>query len=402
MLRRLRHLVLACGALLALSAASSAQGVSDDAILIGAYGPITGPAAFIGLGGRDGMNLAVKEINEAGGVNGRKLKVVFEDDAFSPARALAAVKKLIDQDNVFMVFSVAGSNSTVGTIDFVKERQRVMYVSIASAPQVTHPFNKYLFRGGTNEAARYGEVYSEFVSQFLQAKKLAVLSGRDEYAKNEADAVGRLLKTWWSITPEVRQEFNIGDKDFTPQLLEIKKAEPEVLMVHGNPAEGAIILRQARELGITSAIFVSPTMIDRSFPATAKLAAEGATSMLNVPYFFDSKEPAMVTWITAWQKEYPNMPAGRPNNFDLLGYTDMYCVAEGLKRAGKDIDTNKFITALESLDHYRVSEIATPRTFTAKHHIGNFLLQPVVVLNGHWLPLRWAPQHESDILREFQ
>ena len=96
------------------------------------------------------------------------------------------------------------------------------------------------------------------------------------------------------------------------------------------------------------------------------------------------------------------MPAGRPNNFDLLGYTDMYCVAEGLKRAGKDIDTNKFITALESLDRYRVSDIATPRTFTAKHHIGNFLLQPVVVLNGHWVPLHWAPQHESDILKDFQ
>ncbi len=402
MLRRLHQLVLACGALLLLTVASSAQGLSDDAILIGAYGPITGPAAFIGLGGRDGMNLAVKEINEAGGVNGRKLKVVFEDDAFSPARALAAVKKLIDQDKVFMVFSVAGSNSTVGTIDFVKERQRVMYVAIASAPQVTRPFNKYLFRGGTNEAARYGEVYSEFVSQFLQAKKLAVLSGRDEYAKNEADAVGGLLKSWWSITPEVRQEFNVGDKDFTPQLLEIKKTEPEVLMVHGNPAEGAIILRQARELGIVSAIFVSPTMIDRSFPATVKLAAEGVTSMLNVPYFFDSKEPAMVKWNTAWQKEYPNMPAGRPNNFDLLGYTEMYCVAEGLKRAGKDLDTDKFIKALESLDNYRVSEIATPRTFTPKHHIGNFLLQPVTVLNGHWVPLRWAPQHESDILKEFQ
>lgn len=402
MLRRLHQLVLACGILLLLSAAASAQGISDDSILIGAYGPITGPAAFIGLGGRDGMNLAVKEINEAGGVNGRKLKIVFEDDAFSPARALAAVKKLIDQDKVFMVFSVAGSNSTVGTIEFVKERQRVMYVAIASAPQVTHPFNKYLFRGGTNEAARYGEVYSEFVSQFLQAKKIAVLSGRDEYAKNEADAVGRLLKSWWSITPEVRQEFNVGDKDFTPQLLEIKKAEPEVLMVHGNPAEGAIILRQARELGIVSAIFVSPTMIDRSFPATTKLAAEGATSMLNVPYFFDSKEPAMVKWNTVWQKEYQNMPAGRPNNFDLLGYTEMYCVAQGLKRAGKDLDTDKFIKALESLDNYRVSEIATPRTFTAKHHIGNFLLQPVVVLNGHWVPLRWVPQHESDILKEFQ
>ena len=124
--------------------------------------------------------------------------------------------------------------------------------------------------------------------------------------------------------------------------------------------------------------------------------------MLNVPYFFDSPEPAMTKWNAAWQAEYPNMPAGRPNNFDMLAYGDMYCVAEGLKRAGKDLDTDKFIKGLESLDHYRVSDVATPRTFTAKYHIGNFLLQPVVVLNGHWVPLRWAPLHESDILKEFQ
>ena len=405
MFRHLARVILACAALAALfaaSAANAAQGVTDDTILIGAYGPITGAAAFIGLGGRDGMNLAVKEINETGGINGRKLKVLFEDDAFSPARALAAVKKLVDEDKVFMIFSVAGSNSTVGTIDFVKERQIVMYVSIASAPQVTHPFNKYLFRGGTNEAARYGEVYSEFVTQFLQAGKIAILSGRDEYAKNEADALTRLLKAWWNTTPLTRQEFNIGDKDFTPQLLEIKKAEPEVLAISANPAEGTIIVRQARELGLTAALFGGGTMLDRGFPVNAKFAAEGFTAMLNVPHYFGSTEPDMVKWEAAWRAAYPNMPAGRPNNFDLLGYTDMYAVAEGLKRAGKELDTDKFIAALETLKDYRVSSIASPRTFTAKYHIGNFLLQPMVVLNGHWLPLRWTPQHPSDILKEYE
>src|SRR5208282_559405 len=105
MFRYLAKVILACAALATLfaaSAAEAAQGVTDGTILIGAYGPITGAAAFIGLGGRDGMNLAVKEINEAGGINGRKLEVLFEDDAFSPARALAAVKKLVDEDKVFM------------------------------------------------------------------------------------------------------------------------------------------------------------------------------------------------------------------------------------------------------------------------------------------------------------
>src|SRR5579871_3266899 len=119
------------------SAASAEPGVTADTITLGAFGPITGPAAYIGLGGRDGANLAIKEINAAGGINGRKLALVFEDDGHSPTKALAAVKKLIDQDHVFMIFCVAGSNGTLGTIDFVRENGREMFVSFASAPGVT-------------------------------------------------------------------------------------------------------------------------------------------------------------------------------------------------------------------------------------------------------------------------
>src|ERR1700745_2519494 len=91
------------GGALALAAGTAlAQdvGLTKDQILIGGYGPITGSAAYIGLGARDGTELAIKEINEAGGIHGRRLKLLFEDDGFSPARALAAVKKLTEQDRV--------------------------------------------------------------------------------------------------------------------------------------------------------------------------------------------------------------------------------------------------------------------------------------------------------------
>src|SRR5690349_7755174 len=81
--------------------AQQPQGVTADTITIGAHGPITGPAAYIGLAGRDGMLLAIKEINAAGGVNGRKITAVFEDDGHTPTKALAAVKKLVEQDKVF-------------------------------------------------------------------------------------------------------------------------------------------------------------------------------------------------------------------------------------------------------------------------------------------------------------
>ncbi len=380
-----------------MPAAMAEPGVTRDTIMIGAFGPITGPAAFIGLGGRDGMNMAVREINDAGGVNGRKLKVVFEDDGFSPARALGAVKKLIDEDDVFMLFSVAGSNSTVGTIDYVKRRQRVMYVSLASAPEVTNPFSRYLFRGASNEVQRYGEVDSEFLARFLQARRIAILGGHDEYAKNEAEAIDAKLRGWWHITPVDREQFNVGDKDFTPQLLAVKKADPDVVVLCANPTEGSIILRQMRDLGMTQQVFGGSAMVQESVPLNARSAAEGLTATYNLPFMMGSTDPAMKTWEAAWHKDYPNAPPGRPNHYDLMAYTDVYAVAEALKRAGSDLTTDTFIAALETLHGWRVGPIATPRTFTASNHTGNLALQPMVVLNGHWLPVNWHPEHPTDM-----
>lgn len=382
--------------------ARAEQGVSEDKITIGAFGPITGPAAYIGLGGRDGLNLAAKEINAAGGINGRKLQVIFEDDAHSPTRALAAVKKLIDQDQVFALFCVAGSNATVGTIDFVKERARVMYVSFASAPAVTWPFSRNLFRGGTTEVPRYGELYAEFVADYLKGRKVAVLNGREEYPKNEANAIEKYLQTWFDIKPVKRAEFNIGDKDFTPQLLDIRSASPDVIAIFGNPAEAAILLRQAKELDVKARIFVGTTMVDQNFLAAARENAEGATGFALTPALPGSRSAEMKAWEATWKVEYPNLPVGRPNIFDILGYTDMLAFAEGLKRAGRDLTTDKLIEALETFSSYRSGPLASPLTFTKKHHVGNLRLQAMQVKNGQWEPLAWEGKRPSEILKRYE
>ena len=403
MLGRKPIILMALAALgLSLTAARAEQGVTNDTITIGAFGPITGPAAYIGLGGRDGMNLAVKQINAAGGINGRKLQIAFEDDTHSPTRALAAVKKLIDQDQVFALFCVAGSNATVGTIDFVKEKGRVMYVSFASAPPVTWPFSRNLFRGGTTEVPRYGEMYAEFVADYFKGKKVAIMNGREEYPKNEGNALEKYLQSWFSITPVKRAEFNIGDKDFTPQLLEIRSAAPDVIAFFGNPAEAAIALRQAKELDVKARIFVGTTMVDQNFLAAAKDNAEGVAGFALTPLLPGSPHADMKAWEAKWKAEYPNLPVGRPNIFDILAYTDMYAFAEGLKRAGKDLTTDKLIGALETFAGYRSGPLATPLTFTKKHHIGNLRLQPMQVKGGQWEQVSWEGKRPSEILKRYE
>jgi branched-chain amino acid transport system substrate-binding protein len=400
----LLSLLWAIAALYALSGEARADepGITPDSITIGAFGPITGPAAYIGLAGRDGANLAIKEINAAGGINGRKLTMIFEDDGHSPTKALAAVKKLIDQDHVSLIFCVAGSNGTIGSIDFVRENGRVMYVSFASAPGVTWPFARNLFRGGTTEVPRYGELYAEFLHDQLKAAKVAILSGREEYPKNEGDALTAQLKSWYQTAPVKRTEFNIGDKDFTPQLLEIQAANPQVIAIFGNPAEAAIAMRQAKELGMNQPFFVGSNMVDQGLLSAAKQSAEGASGFALIPLLPASSNPEMKSWLAKWKQEYPNLPAGRPNTFDLLAYADMYVLADALKRAGRDLSTEKLIDALEATKEYRVGSIATPRTFTKKHHIGNLRLQAMQVKDGEWRPVAFEGKHESDILKRYE
>ncbi len=402
MKRILSILAGAAVAVVPAMAAAQQQGVTADTIKIGAYGPITGPAAYIGLAGRDGMNLAIKEINAAGGINGRKITVVFEDDAHSPTRALAAVKKLVEQDQVFAIMSVAGSNATVGTIDYVRDKGAVMYVSIASAPPVTWPFARNLFRGGTTETARYGELYAEYLATNAKNKRIAIMHGREEYPRNEGDATVDKLKNWFQIDPVARVEFNINDKDFTSQLIQVQKANPDVIAFFGNPAEAAIAMRQARELGIKQPFFVGSNMVDPSLVTAARANAEGVTGFSLIPFLPGANSPEMKQWEANWRKEYPNAPAGRPNNFDLLAYGDMHVLAEGMRRAGKNLTTDSLIKGLEGIKDYRVGPVATPRTFSDKHHIGNLTLVPMQVKGGSWEPVQWQSKRQSDILSRYK
>lgn len=399
-----RLLIVAAATLfgIAMSAGAQQQGVTSDTITIGAHGPITGPAAYIGLAGRDGMLLAIKEINAAGGVNGHKIVAVFEDDGHSPTKALAAVKKLVEQDKVFAVMSVGGSNATVGAVDYMKEKGVPYYVSIASAPQVTWPHARNLFRGGTTETARYGELYAEFLATYYKAKRIAIISGREEYPRNEGDATVDKLKSWFQMAPAVRVEFNIGDKDFTPQLVDVQKSNPDVIAFFGNPAEAAIAMRQAKELGLKQPFFVGSNMVDPGLVTAAKSSAEGVMGFSLIPYLPGSKAPDMVKWEAAWKKEYPSAPAGRPNNFDLLAYGDMYVLGEAMKRAGSNLTTDGLIVALEGIQNYRVGPVATPRTFSTKHHIGNLALVPMMVKDGQWEPVQWSSTRQSDILNRYQ
>jgi branched-chain amino acid transport system substrate-binding protein len=105
-------------------------------------------------------------------------------------------------------------------------------------------------------------------------------------------------------------------------------------------------------------------------------------------------------YMASFNKYMPDAPKRRPNRYDIMGYTEMNVIAEATRRVGPDLTREKLVDALETIKDYRVSEIASPRTFTKWHHIGNLRQQIMVVLAQHWVPLKWEPQHESEILKD--
>ncbi len=131
---------------LVLNTAVAEPGVDKEQILIGAFGPLTGPASWIGLGARDGMALAAEEMNANGGVNGRKIRLQFEG-AQTPAESVAAVKKLVEQNGVFALVLGSGSTGAAAAADYLREARVPSYNIVGATPKIRQPFSEHIFNG---------------------------------------------------------------------------------------------------------------------------------------------------------------------------------------------------------------------------------------------------------------
>ncbi len=130
-------------------------GVTKDSITIGMFGFYTGAGSFYGSGARDGAMMVIDEINAAGGIHGRKIKVIVEDDRSTPAGSIAAARKLIYNDKVFALINQGGSNPFVATLPILKESNVPVFVQIPSSPKVTRPSTICAVRATMNSDSPY-------------------------------------------------------------------------------------------------------------------------------------------------------------------------------------------------------------------------------------------------------
>ncbi|MGY4340104.1 ABC transporter substrate-binding protein [Bradyrhizobium sp. LM2.9] len=237
-------------ALVALSTlqAGAEPGVSKDTIKIGMFAPMTGTSAIFGrytIGARAYYNM----INAQGGVNGRKIEVVLEDDACNPATAVAATKRLVSQEGVFAIHAGV-CTAAVMAVKKELQRENVPFMNLGAAgASLVDPIAPNLFSPLPNTSV-VAQTLVNFAMSRPDTKRLAIISHPDDWGKSQFDPAVQLLKEKYKIEFVENVTMERGATDITPQILKLRAAKPDVVVSFLYPTETAIFVRSAHKYGL--------------------------------------------------------------------------------------------------------------------------------------------------------
>jgi len=352
------------------SASADSTGVTDTAIKIGFVGSMTGPAAIWGSGNMAGATLAFEELNAAGGINGRKIEFITVDDETSAPKGIAGFNRLVQSDKVFAVFGPSSSAVGVPMKATMAKSEVPVLIPTFSSPLMTEPPTKNIFRVGTLNDRMQGRGIANYLVDHEKKQKIAILRQSDEYGATGGNAVTERLKEL-KIAPVANEIFNASDTDFTSQILRVRSANPDAIVVYGYPAASSIITRQLREVGVKADIIGSSATSNQNYPELVGKIGAGTKFVSNLEHLPESDFPAMKKFRESFQKRFPDLARqARPALSDVLGYNGALTMAEAIRRAGKDLTREGYMKALESLDGFSTG-IALPAYLSADNREGN-------------------------------
>ncbi len=343
------------------SPAGAEQGVTDTEIVIGCSNSFSGPLAFTGeQATKYGVDVAVRALNDAGGLFGRKVRTIYYDDGYKPQEAAANTKKLVEQDRVFAIIAPQGTPPVVATLDYLEQNKVPMLFPFQGSP-VTRG-KKYVFSGMTLYD-RQAKMMIDYLVGQRKYKSFAAIYQDDEYGKSfitsfEKDLARHGMKL--AATEAVKR----GVTDVSAQIAKLQAAKPEVTFVVLTPGPGAQALKERQRIGWTDTLMVSSgPLTDEGYLALAGSAAEGVEGLALWPDPVTSDLPGLKKYRAELAKYFPK---NAPNRYSLSGYFAGLLFAEGARRAGKDLTRDGLVAALESVKGWD-SGILPPITIGADH-----------------------------------
>jgi len=312
-------------------------------IKVGVYGDTTGATSSFGQSTKNGIQLAFDEINAAGGVNGRKLLMIFEDDQGTPEKAKTVISKLISQDKVVAVLGEVASSNSLAAAPVAQEAKIPMITPSSTNPKVTE-VGDYISRVCFIDPFQ-GSVMAKFAANTLKAKTAAILGdnssdyskGLTQFFEQEFTKLGGTIIT--------KQTYAQKDQDFKAQLTQMRDQKPDVIYVPGYYGEVGIIARQARELGMNQPLLGGDGW---DSPELWKLGGAALKpAYISNHYSADNPAPEIQNFVKAYQAKF-NVA---PDSLAALAYDSAKVLADAIKRAG-GTDSAKLKEAINATKNF--------------------------------------------------
>ena len=318
--------------------------VDRSTIKIGYFGDMTGPNFNFGQSAINGVLMAASEINDRGGIDGRKIDVVIEDDRGSPEEAARLTGKLIDQDKVVAI--IAGGTSNVSRAAAPKaQSSHVPFISSSATDPAVTQTGDYIFRACFVDSFQ-GEVMASFAAHTLKAQKAAVIFDfNSTYGRGLTSFFTQSFQKFGGkIVSE--QSYTQGDPDFKGQLSTIRAAEPDVIYIPGYYGDVALIAKQARMIGLTQPLLGGDGWDAPELWGLGGDALNG--SYISTHYSIDDPSPAIQAFVEGYKQRYGNL---LPDAHAALAYDAARLLFEAISRAGT-IDKSKLRDALAQTKNF--------------------------------------------------
>jgi len=330
--KTLNGLLLSLAAVLLIAFPGTA--LAQDTLKIGFFAPITGPAAVDGTSAKNAVEIGLKEVNDAGGIKGKKVELIIYDDRMKAEEAVAIANKLIEKDKVIGVVSGSYSAPTRVTAPIFQKAGMPMVAGYAVHPDVTwdpkaKKPNDFIFRNGFLGEIE-GAAAAEFAVKNLKAKKVSLIFMDNDFGRAiSAGFAAHAEKLGASILTKQMYKFP-GEKDFRPFLTRIKEGDPDLIFAAGYYNEAAAIVRQSKELGIKSAIMGEEGFDSPKFLEIAGPAAEGVIIATNLDR--DDPRPLVQNFLKSYRQAYGH-------DADMVGassYDAFKILVAAVEKAGSD------------------------------------------------------------------
>ena len=346
------------------SYAGGARGVTNDTIKIAILSDQTGPIADVWYGLREGFRTYVRYVNDQGGINGRKIKIIIEDTRASIPMALAAFKKIVYKDKVLCYWGPS-STSELHTLFPQIEKERMPTISPSPTMKALTPFKRYAFIVCTLYDEQIKVMFDYLVNDLkVKEPRIGMVYPDNESGKNALDAC-RTYAKHYNLPIVSEQVINFGAIEASSQVLNLKRANASHVFQMGTIGTAVVLLREAKKLAYKAAFFNTMYGCDED---TVKIAGDAARNFYGAHQFspWHDGSQGMVELKQLTLKYHPG--SAIQNRFYTQGSVVGMLFTEAMKRSGKDLNAETFVDSMESIKDFDTKGLCGLISFGPKNH----------------------------------